>query len=474
MKLFKNILLTFVFFNLGFVNFSNAKPIPGSFADLAERLMPSVVNISTTQTIKTNANQLPFQFPPGSPFEEMFKDFNQPTERKASSLGSGFIINKDGTIVTNNHVINNAEDIVVRVGDKEYEAKVLGADPYSDLAVLKIDTNEKFTPVKFGNSDKARVGDWVVAIGNPFGLGGTVTSGIISARNRDINLTRYDDFIQTDASINQGNSGGPLFNLDGDVIGINTAIIAPGQSGSIGIGFAIPSNAASNVITQLIKYGETKRGWLGVRIQQVTKEIADVEKLKNTEGALVASVGEKSPAKKAGLKAGDIILKFDGKKIDTMRALPKLVSNTEVGKTVELEIWRDKKLITKKLTLGRLESSDDFKEENKKTKTETKTKDTEVKTLKITVRNTNSKDIQDRKLEKNLKGVLITSISSKSVVAGMLRVGDIIIEVQKNKVLNSKQLNQLIESIYKKGEQTLLLTIINRNNQRRYLGVKTN
>ena len=212
MKLFKKILLTFVFFNLGFINLLTAKQVPDSFADLAERLMPSVVNISTTQTIKTNANPLPFQFPPGSPFEEMFKDFNQPTERKASSLGSGFIINKNGTI-EKDHVINNAEDIVVRVGDKEYEAKVLGADPYSDLAVLKIDTNEKFTPVKFGNSDKARVGDWVVAIGNPFGLGGTVTSGIISARNRDINLTRYDDFIQTDASINQGNSGGPLFNL---------------------------------------------------------------------------------------------------------------------------------------------------------------------------------------------------------------------------------------------------------------------
>ena len=472
MKLFK-ILLTFVFFNLGFANLSNAKPVPDSFADLAERLMPSVVNISTTQTIKTKTNQLPFQFPPGSPFEEMFKDFNQPTERKASSLGSGFIINKNGTIITNNHVINNAEDIVVRVGDKEYKAKVLGADPYSDLAVLKIDTNKKFTPVKFGNSDQARVGDWVVAIGNPFGLGGTVTSGIISARNRDINLTRYDDFIQTDASINQGNSGGPLFNLDGDVIGINTAIIAPGQSGSIGIGFAIPANAASNVITQLIKYGETKRGWLGVRIQQVTKEIADVEKLKKTEGALVASVGEKSPAKKAGLKAGDIILKFDGKKIDTMRTLPKLVSNTEVGKIVELEIWRNKKLIIKKLTLGRLESSDDFKAENKKVKPGVKIKDTEVDTLKITVRNITDKDIKDRKLEKSLKGVVITSISSKSVVAGMLRAGDIIIEVQKNKVINSKQLNQLIESIYNKGEQTLLLTIINNNNQRRYLGVKT-
>jgi len=473
MKLFK-ILLAFLFFNFGFINLLNAKPIPDSFADLAEKLMPSVVNISTTQTIKTNANPLPFQFPPGSPFEEMFKDYNKPTERKASSLGSGFIINKNGTIITNNHVINNAEDIVVRVGDKEYKAKVLGADPYSDLAVLKIDTNKKFTPVKFGNSDQARVGDWVVAIGNPFGLGGTVTSGIISARNRDINLTRYDDFIQTDASINQGNSGGPLFNLDGDVIGINTAIIAPGQSGSIGIGFAIPANAAANVITQLIEYGETKRGWLGVRIQQVTKEIAEVEKLKNTKGALVASVGEKSPAEKAGLKAGDIILKFDGKNIDTMRVLPKLVSNTEVGKTVKLEIWRNKKLIIKKLTLGRLESSDDFKAENKKTKTGIKEKDSEIETLNIKVRNITAKDIKDRKLNKNLKGVIITSISNKSVVAGMLREGDIIIEVQKNKVLNSRQLNQLIESIYKKGEQTLLLTIINSDNQRRYLGVKTN
>jgi len=474
MKLFKKISIIFVFLNLGFVNFLNAKPIPDSFADLAERLMPSVVNISTTQTIKTSANPLPFQFPPGSPFEEMFKDFNQPTERKASSLGSGFIINKNGTIITNNHVINNAEDIIVRVGDKEYEAKVLGADPYSDLAVLKIDTKDKFTPVKFGNSDQARVGDWVVAIGNPFGLGGTVTSGIISARNRDINLTRYDDFIQTDASINQGNSGGPLFNLEGDVIGINTAIIAPGQAGSVGIGFAIPANAASNVITQLVKYGETKRGWLGVRIQQVTKEIAEVEELKTTEGALVASVGEKSPAEKAGLKAGDIILKFDGKSIDTMRTLPKLVSNTKVGKTVELKIWRNKKLITKKLTLGRLESSDDFKSENKKTKKENKTKDTEIETLKITVRDITTKDIQDRKLEKNLKGVVITSISTRSAVAGMLRKGDIILEVQKNTVLNSEQLNKLIESIYKKGEQTLLLTIINSNNQRRYLGVKTN
>ena len=293
------------FFVLLILNLSSiqSKAVPDSFADLAEKLMPSVVNISTTQTVRTTTNQFPFQFPPGSPFGEMFKDFERPTERKASSLGSGFIIKADGIVITNNHVIANAEDILVRVGDKEYSAEVLGADPYMDLAVLKMKTNEKFKPVSFGDSTKARVGDWVVAIGNPFGLGGTVTSGIISAKNRQIGLTRYEDFIQTDASINQGNSGGPLFNIKGEVIGVNTAIIAPGQSGSIGIGFAIPSNAASNVIDQLIKFGETKRGWLGVRIQEVTKEIAEVEKLKKPEGALVASVGQNSPAEKAGIKA---------------------------------------------------------------------------------------------------------------------------------------------------------------------------
>jgi serine protease Do len=315
------------------------------------------------------------------------------------------------------------------------------------------------------------VGDWVVAIGNPFGLGGTVTSGIISARNRDINMTRYDDFIQTDASINPGNSGGPLFNLDGDVVGINTAIITPNQQGSVGIGFAIPSNVASGVIDQLIKYGETKRGWLGVRIQEVTKEIAEVEKLKEPEGALIASVSEKSPADKAGLQAGDIILKFDGKRIDTMRTLPKLVSRTEVGKTVDLEVWRDKKLITKKLTLGRLETSEDFKAENKPVAPK---KESEVDILKITVREITPQDIETRKLDKNTKGVVILEISGRSPLAGLLQPSDIILEVQKKSVSNSKQLNDEIESLSKKGEKTILLTIINSNNQRRYLGVKLN
>ena len=461
-----------IFFSLVILNFSlvQAKSVPSSFADLAEKLMPSVVNISTTQTVKTTRNQFPFQFPPGSPFGEMFKDFERPRERQASSLGSGFIIKSDGTVITNNHVIAGAEDILVKVGDKEYSAEVIGADPYMDLAVLKIKSKDKFKPVSFGDSSNARVGDWVVAIGNPFGLGGTVTSGIISARNRQIGLTRYEDFIQTDASINQGNSGGPLFNLKGEVIGVNTAIIAPGQSGSIGIGFAIPSNAASNVIDQLLKFGETKRGWLGVRIQEVTKEIAEVEKLKKPEGALVASVGQNSPAEKAGIKAGDIILEFDGKKINTMKKLPNVVASTEVGKSVELKIWRNKKLISKRLTLGRLETSDEFKE----TKPKIVKKDEEIESLKIAVREINDKDISSRNLNTKTQGVVITDISNRSPLINLLSVNDIIIEVQKTPIKSIADLKKIVKSIFKKGEKTLLLTIINQNNRRRYLGVKIN
>ena len=327
--------------------------------------MPSVVNISTTQTVTTTSNPFPFQFPPGSPFEDMFKEFGTPQERKSSALGSGFIIDEKGIVVTNNHVIQDAEDIIVRVnGDQEYKAKVVGADPLSDIAVLQLETKDKFTPVAFGDSDKARIGDWVIAIGNPFGLGGTVTSGIISARNRSIGLSRYEDYIQTDASINSGNSGGPLFDMNGDVIGINTAIL--GRNGSIGIGFSIPANSAKIVIDQLIEFGETKRGWLGVRIQDVSQEIADVEKLDEPRGALVASVAENSPSDKAGIKAGDIILEFNGVKINQMKELPAIVAKTKVGKKVKVKVWRNQKEITKNVLLGRLETSEDFKVSEKK------------------------------------------------------------------------------------------------------------
>ena len=267
MKYIKILLL--ILFSINIQNTTNAANMPASFADLAEKLMPSVVNISTTTTVTTRSNPFPFEFPPGSPFEDMFKDYGTPQKRQTSALGSGFIIDEKGIVITNNHVIQGAEDVFVRVnGEKNIKAKVIGADPGMDLAVLQIESDQKFTPVKFGDSDTARIGDWVIAIGNPFGLGGTVTAGIISARNRSIGLSRYEDYIQTDASINQGNSGGPLFNMNGDVVGINTAIL--GQSGSIGIGFAIPSNSAQKVINQLIEFGETKRGWLGVRTVSYT------------------------------------------------------------------------------------------------------------------------------------------------------------------------------------------------------------
>jgi len=473
MKIYKRVInFSLIVILLSFPNsLAQSKTIPSSFADLAEKLMPSVVNIASTQTIKTTSNPFKnFQFPPGSPFEDMFKEFNKQTERKATGLGSGFIIDEKGIVVTNNHVIQGAEDIIVSVnGSTEYKAKVLGTDPYMDLAVLQIVSDEKFETVSFGDSDKARVGDWVIAIGNPYGFGGTVTTGIISSRNRDIGLTRYDDFIQTDASINVGNSGGPLFNLDGEVIGINTAIIAPGQSGSIGIGFAIPSNPASNVISQLIEFGETKRGWLGVRIQEVTKEIADLEKLEKPGGALVASISENSPADKAGIKAGDIILEFDGKKVYNMRSLPKLVAQTEVGKKVILKIWRNQKLISKKVLLGRLESSEQFKAE-KKTEPDP-SKYIKVKDLKISIRDLNKDDISERKLPKNTTGVVVTEIFVGSPLM-FVSVNDVIVELQKKKVTNASQFSNLVKEIINKGAETLYLAIYNSSNQRSYITVK--
>ena len=467
MKKIKIIFLTIIF-SFGFLNQSYSRTVPESFADLAEKLMPSVVNISTSTTVVTKSNPLPFQLPPGSPFGDMFKEFGDPQERQSAALGSGFIIDEKGIVITNNHVIQDADDIIVRVnGDQEFKAKVLGADPLMDIAVLQLETNEKFIPVAFGDSDKARIGDWVIAIGNPFGLGGTVTAGIISARNRSIGLSRYEDFIQTDASINSGNSGGPLFDMEGNVIGINTAIL--GRNGSIGIGFSIPSNSAQIVINQLIEFGETKRGWLGVRIQDVTKEIAEVEKLDKPRGALVASVAENSPSEKAGIKAGDIILEFNGERINQMKELPAIVARTQVGKNVEVKIWRDKQEIIKNVLLGRLETSEDFKvSEKQKTIDPTD----QIEDLKITVRSLNKEDIKNRKLPNQTTGLVITSIQNNSPLAGSIEVNSIIVEAQKERIKSIDDLKQITKQVLNSNQKTILLAIYNNQNQRRYIGIK--
>ncbi|MGB0683947.1 MAG: DegQ family serine endoprotease [Magnetovibrionaceae bacterium] len=344
-------------------NAAHARSAPDSFADLAERLLPSVVNISTTQTVQGGPQRrgpdMP-QLPPGSPFEDFFKDFfdrNQPEQRqrRATSLGSGFVIDAQGYIVTNNHVIEGADEItVILQDDTRLPATLIGRDPKTDTAVLKVEPNDKLVPTKWGNSSTARVGDWVVAIGNPFGLGGSVTAGIISARGRDINSGPYDDFIQTDASINRGNSGGPLFNMDGEVIGINTAIFSP-TGGSVGIGFSIPTSTSRPVVEQLIKHGEVKRGWLGVHIQVVTDDIAEALGLDKASGALVASVMEGGPAEEGEIKPGDVILSFNGRDVEEMRRLPRIVADTAAGEEVEVEIWRDGKKRKLEITVGALE-----------------------------------------------------------------------------------------------------------------------
>src|SRR6201993_2074458 len=347
---------------------------PEAISDVAEQVIDSVVNVSTKQSVDMSGNAMP-QLPPGSPFEEFFEEFfknkrgqggaqngqngqNAPTPRRVNSLGSGFIIDPSGLIVTNNHVIAEADEVNVILNDgTTRKATIVGRDTKTDLALLKVNSDKPLKAVKFGDSDKLRLGEWVIAIGNPFSLGGTVTAGIVSARNRDIQSGPYDNYIQTDAAINRGNSGGPLFNLDGDVIGINTAIISP-SGGSIGIGFAVPSKTALPVIDQLREYRETRRGWLGVRIQQVNDEIAESLGMKQAHGALVAGVDEKGPAKPGGIEPGDVIIKFDGHDIKEMRDLPRVVADTPVGKDVEVVLIRKGKEETHKVKIGRLQDGE--------------------------------------------------------------------------------------------------------------------
>jgi serine protease Do len=450
---------------------AHAGPAPDSFADLAERLLPSVVNISTTQTLKNpeRAPDMP-QFPPGSPFEEFFKDFmerhggNNPdaAPRRATALGSGFIIDPSGLVVTNNHVIADADEITVILHDEQaFKAEIVGRDSKADLALLKINTPNKLPAISFGNSDEMRVGDWVVAIGNPFGLGGTVTAGIVSARARDINAGPYDDFLQTDASINKGNSGGPLLNLKGEVIGINTAIFSP-SGGSIGIGFAIPSNLAKPVIVDLQKYGKTRRGWLGVRIQSVTDEIAENLGLKDQHGALVASVSPGGPAAKAGIKAGDVITSFDGKDVSEMRRLPRIVAETPINKEVNLTLWRDGKKLQLTAVVGELNEAEEA--ELAKTGDKPAAKQDESQTsvagLGLVVAPLTPALRERYDLAGDAKGVVVTEVKPSGVAAEKgIRAGDVIVEVSQEAVKSPADFASKVDAARKAGRKSILLLV---------------
>ena len=462
-----------VAFTIMFVSFElSASQRPDSFADKVEKLSPSVVNISTTTIVSDGPSVDMPQFPPGSPFEEFFKNFGDNNrQRKAQSLGSGFIIDAEGIVVTNYHVIENAEEVRVILADEtSFTAKVLGQDKKTDIAVLKIDPGEtKLTAVAFGNSDELRVGDWVLAIGNPFGLGGTVTAGIVSARGRDIGNGPYDDFIQTDASINRGNSGGPLFNVAGEVIGINTAIYSQ-SGGSVGIGFAISANLANRVASQLIEFGQTRRGWLGVFIQEVTPDIAESLGLRDVGGALVSSTNENSPAAKGGVQPGDVILKFDGKVIDKMRDLPRIVAETDIGTKVDVELFRQGEKKTVQVTLGELEKAELVGLASGDKSTQDGAKQS-FASLGFSVQNLTPKIAGDVGLDAKKTGVVVTEVIVGSPAAEKgLQVGDILRRFGQRPVGDVADLAKDINDAEKAGRSGILI-LIEREDRERFIQI---
>ena len=438
---------------------------PESFADQVERLSPAVVNISTTTIVNGGPNMDMPQVPPGSPFEDFFKNFgDNDRKRRASSLGSGFIIDDAGIVVTNFHVIENAEEITVTLSDETvFTAEVLGQDQKTDIAVLKIDPGDtELTAVPFGDSDSLRVGDWVLAIGNPFGLGGTVTAGIVSARGRDIGNGPYDDFIQTDASINRGNSGGPLFNVEGEVIGINTAIFSQ-TGGSVGIGFAISSNLAKRVTTQLAEYGTTRRGWLGVFIQEVTPDIAESLGLDEATGALVSTVNESSPAQAAGLEPGDVIISFDGKAIEKMRDLPRIVAETEIGATVAVELIRNGSRMSVDVTLGELEKAELVGIVGEESQGDAES----FKKLGFSVDNLNAELAAELGLDENMRGVVVTEVEEGSPAFDKgLQPGDVIKRFGQRRVENAADLAKSVAETLESGRAGVLLLVESEGRER--------
>jgi serine protease Do len=461
---------------------------PEGIADVAEKVIDAVVNISTSQTIEAKGGAegrgtMP-QLPPGSPFEEFFDDFFKNRHggpggpkggdlqpHKTNSLGSGFIVDTSGIVVTNNHVIADADEISIIMNDgSKFKAELVGVDKKTDLAVLKFKPTKPLVAVKFGDSDKLRLGEWVIAIGNPFSLGGTVTAGIVSARNRDINSGPYDSYIQTDAAINRGNSGGPLFNLDGEVIGVNTLIISP-SGGSIGIGFAVPSKTVAGVVDQLRQFGELRRGWLGVRIQQVTDEIAESLNIKPARGALIAGVDDKGPAKPAGIEPGDVVVTFDGKEIKEPKDLSRVVADTAVGKEVDVVIIRKGAEQNLKVTLGRLDDGDKATPAAAKTQ-EPAEKPVTQKALGLDLASL-SKDLRSRyKIKDSVKGVIITNVDTPSDAADKrLSAGEVIVEVAQEAVSSAADVKKRVDQLKKDGKKSILLLVSNADGELRFVAL---
>jgi serine protease Do len=450
-----------------------ARPAPDSFADLADKLLPTVVNISTSQTLKAPPQNAIPQLPPGSPLEDLFKNFLGPkpnAPRHVTSLGSGFVIDPSGFIVTNNHVIEDSDQITVSLQDgTQLPAKVIGRDIKTDLALLKVSPKRPLSSTHFGDSDKARIGDWVIAIGDPFGLGSTVTAVIVSARNRNINAGPYDDFIQTDAPINRGNSGGPLFDMDGNVIGINSAIFSP-SGGSVGIGFAIPANLAREVVGQLRQYGVARRGWIGVRIQEVTPEIAEGLGLSTTQGALVTDVTGGGPAAQAGLMNGDLVTGFDGKSVPDDRALPRIVADTPIGKTVSIEVLRKGRKQTMHITVQKL--TDDAKSDKPAKPVPAPKNQSKLSQLGLSLGLLDGPARAKFKIAGSVQGVVVTAVDAGSPAADKsLKPGDVIVEVSGQAVKTPDDVSKKLESDVRAAKKVELL-LVNRDGDLTYVGLR--
>src|SRR5689334_1590579 len=457
---------------------------PDGISDVAERVIDGVVNISTSQKVEARNSPLP-QRPNDPQLDELFRDFfnrrgpggdpqnRERGPRRVNSLGSGFIIDPSGIVVTNSHVISEADEVTVILNDgSRLKAEIIGRDQKTDLALLRVKPEKPLKAVKFGDSDSLRLGEWVIAIGNPFSLGGSVTAGIVSARNRDINSGPYDNYIQTDAAINRGNSGGPLFNLNGEVVGVNTAIISP-SGGSIGIGFAVPSNSAVAVIDQLRQFGETRRGWLGVRIQQVTDDIAESLNITPPRGALVAGVDDKGPAKPAGIEPGDVVVSFDGHDIKEMHDLPRVVADTPVGKVVEVVVIRKGKQETHKVTVGRLQDTEKVAEAAVKQEVP-KEKSVVQKTLGLELSELSDDQRRKFKIKSGVNGVVVTGVDSNVASADpdkRLAPGDVIVEVQSQAVTSPADVQKRVDQLKGQGKRLAMLLVSNANGETRFVAM---